>query len=99
VEVFPAEGMTSPPRPFRLFALSGLRTPVSARDDHGHDVLDRVSALDGRYPDDFGLLPIRGYAAPHTLTLDLGPGSDNAVLLLTGWTDYAFSNDNVAASQ
>jgi tetratricopeptide (TPR) repeat protein len=24
---------------------------------------------------------------------------DNAVLLMTGWTDYAFSNDNVAASQ
>ncbi|HTU99985.1 MAG TPA: hypothetical protein VMF13_05580, partial [Luteitalea sp.] len=38
---------------------------------------------------------------PHTVTIDLGrdtPAS-GAVLLLTGWTDYAFSSDNIAASQ
>ena len=45
------------------------------------------------------MLPIRGYAAPHSLTLDLGAVGEHPVLLLTGWTDYAFSNDNVAASQ
>jgi hypothetical protein len=33
------------------------------------------------------------------VTLDLGQGSDRARLLLTGWTDYAFSSDNVAAHQ
>jgi hypothetical protein len=33
------------------------------------------------------------------LTLDLGAVSKDPVLLLTGWTDYAFSSDNVAASQ
>jgi hypothetical protein len=33
------------------------------------------------------------------LTLDLGVDADRAVLLMTGWTDYAFSGDNVAASQ
>src|SRR4029079_10897099 len=54
---------------------------------------------DRRYADDFDLLPIRGYAAPHALTIDPGVSGDNVVLLLTGWTDYAFSNDNVAASQ
>ena len=42
---------------------------------------------------------IGGYAAPHALTLDLGAHADRAVLLLTGWTAYAFSTDNVAASQ
>ena len=46
------------------------------------------------------LLPIRGYAERSTaLTLDLGARGRRArVLLLTGWTDYAFSSDNVAAS-
>jgi hypothetical protein len=43
---------------------------------------------------------VRGYAAEHTLTLDLGDVKrGRALLLLTGWTDYAFSSNNVAASQ
>jgi hypothetical protein len=61
-------------------------------------VLPRLAALDRRYVDDFATLPVRGYAAPHVLDLELGPGTDS-ILLLTGWTDYAFSTDNVAASQ
>jgi hypothetical protein len=68
-------------------------------DEHGHDVTARVVSLDRQYPDDFELLPFRGYAAPHTLTLDLGTTDDHPLLLLTGWTDYAFSSDNLAASQ
>lgn len=99
VMVFPNEGLRSTREPFRLTAVRNARPPAAARDGHGHDVLPAVAALDRRYPDDFGLLPIRGYAEAHELVLDLGPVSDRAVLLLTGWTDYAFSNDNVAASQ
>lgn len=99
-DVFPNEGLRSPPRPpFALTAVRGARPPVRAVDGHGHDVLARIAARDRRYPDDFALLPIRGYAEPHALVLDLGRVSDRPVLLLTGWTDYAFSNDNVAASQ
>src|SRR6185369_981103 len=53
-----------------------------------------------RYVDGFALHPIRGYAEPHTLTMNLGePSKGRTLLLLTGWTDYAFSSDNVAASQ
>jgi tetratricopeptide (TPR) repeat protein len=100
VLVFPNEGLKSPPRPaFSLTPVSGPRPPARARDEHGHDVLPQLSSVDRWYVDDFATLPIRGYAHPHELVLDLGPDSGEAVLLLTGWTDYAFSNDNVAASQ
>jgi hypothetical protein len=42
---------------------------------------------------------IRGYAEDHALTLTLDAHQPRDLLLLTGWTDYAFSTDNVAASQ
>jgi hypothetical protein len=55
--------------------------------------------VDRKYPDDFSLEPIRGYAARHSLTITLPASSAPRALLLTGWTDYAFSGDNVAAHQ
>jgi len=104
VDVFPDEGMTHPPKPFRLFAVTDERVPARVSDDHGHDVTDRIARLDRRYPDDFELIQFRGYAATHTLTLDLRPDPESHipnpdVLLLTAWTDYAFSSDNLAAHQ
>jgi hypothetical protein len=97
VEVHPNEGMVGAPPPHRLLAVRGARPPARAVDDHGHDVLDRIARLDRAYPDDFRLHRIRGYAEEHGLVLDLADAGD--VLLLTGWTDYAFSSDNVAAHQ
>ena len=100
VEIYPNEGMADPPRPFKLFAVRDAKPPVAARDEHGHDVLDRIKRLDRSYPDDFKLERIRGYAGEHSLTLDLGARSNpHTLLLLTAWTDYAFSSDNVAAHQ
>lgn len=101
VEVFPNEGLVSTPRPpFTLYATKGARPPNSAVDDHGHDVLAALRAVDRRYVDDFDLERVGGYARSHNLTLDLGPASGGRnLLLLTGWTDYAFSSDNVAAHQ
>jgi hypothetical protein len=58
--------------------------------------------LDRIYPGDFQRDRIRGYAAEHTLTMKLaesGSANQRIVLLLTGWTDYAWSSDNLAASQ
>ena len=101
VEVYPNEGLTVPPKPFALHAVQALRPPTRVSDEHGHDVTARVARRDRTYPDDVVRSPIRGYAAPHALTFDLG-AHDQAtplVLLLTGWTDYAFSSDSLAAHQ
>ncbi|HET7619794.1 MAG TPA: FG-GAP-like repeat-containing protein, partial [Vicinamibacterales bacterium] len=98
VEVYPDEGLTDPPHTgLRLVAARGAHAPARAVDEHGHDVRPLVAERDGHAVDDFTRLAVRGYAVPHSLTVDAGAGAD--LLLLTGWTDYAFSNDNVAASQ
>jgi hypothetical protein len=60
--------------------------------------------MDRSYPDNFSRDRIRGYAAEHTLTMKLAETaarkpSERIVLLLTGWTDYSWSSDNVAAAQ
>jgi hypothetical protein len=71
-------------------------------DDHGNDVLSHISHMDRQYPDDFRRDHIRGYADEHTLTMkleDVTPATTRTLLLLTGWTDYAWSSDNVAAAQ
>jgi Tfp pilus assembly protein PilF len=99
-EVYPNEGMTEPPRAFKLWVTHHARPPISAVDDRGNDVLDRLATVDRRFVDGFTPHHIRGYAEPHTLTMNLGAAATaRTVLLLTGWTDYAFSSDNVAASQ
>lgn len=103
VEVYPNEGLRSPAerRPFTIYTAQQPRPPIAAIDHHGHDMLDAVRAIDRRYVDDFRLEPIQGYAEPHSLTLNLGSIAAGSPLrlLFTGWTDYAFSSDNVAAYQ
>jgi hypothetical protein len=102
-EVHPREGLVSAPfPPFELYAAANLRPVARALDAHGRDVTARTRALDRRFVDDLPLERIRGYAQPHTLTLDLGApaaAGEGTLLLLTGWTDYAFSSDNIAAHQ
>jgi Tfp pilus assembly protein PilF len=102
VEVHPREGLVAPPFPaFRLIGAEAAKPVRRAIDHAGRDVTDRVRDLDRRFADDLPLEPFRGYAKRHALTLDLGPAAPglHRVLLLTGWTDYAFSSDNVAAAQ
>jgi len=98
-EVYPLEGMVGMPRPFELYATRARRSPLRARDEAGRDVLPALRAIDGEYVTSFALEPLRGYAKEHSLVLDLGADAEDAVLFLNGWTDYAFSSDNLAASQ
>ncbi len=99
--VYPNEGLRSTAASFRLFTTRAIRPLAAAIDEHGHDVLDRLRTVDRSFPDDFAKESIRGYAAEHSLTLTLPPAdaSGRRVLLMTGWTDYSFSGDNVAAHQ
>ncbi|HEX8746828.1 MAG TPA: CRTAC1 family protein, partial [Pyrinomonadaceae bacterium] len=101
VEVYPNEGMTNPPRPFILYKTKDARPPMAAMDEHGHDMLSRIASMDRQYPDDFRRDALRGYAEEHYLTLKLDEraASGRVLLLLTGWTDYSWSSDNLAASQ
>lgn len=101
-EVYPNEGMTEKPRGYKLYSTRGARPPLAAADHAGRDVTARLRALDRQFVDDLPLHRIRGYAEDHSLTLQLdrdGASAKRAVLFLTGWTDYAFSSDNVAAHQ
>jgi Tfp pilus assembly protein PilF len=97
-EVYPNEGLTVPGPQFKLYTTRDAWPPLTAVDEHGHDVLQRIARMDRQYPDDFARHQIRGFADEHTLTLTL-PKADRTRLLLTGWTDYAWSSDNLAASQ
>jgi hypothetical protein len=99
VEVYPTEGMTRVAKPFDLIAVRDPRPVRRATDGLGRDLTLAVAARDRDYATGFALLPLRGYAEDHELILDLGADADAAVLLLNGWTDYAFSSDNVAAAQ
>ena len=98
VEAYPNEGLKARPTGFGLTMTRGARAVAHAVDDQGRDVTARLTSVDRRYPDGFRLDAIRGYAEEHALTLDLGVDASQAVLLMNGWTDYAFSGDNLAAS-
>jgi hypothetical protein len=107
VTVFPDERFAGE-RPFpdgRLLAYRREILPVAARDGRGADVLDRVVAIDRRYPDSFRLHPrLAGATEDAVLDLDFGdrldgvaPG-DGVVLYAHGWIEYGYTRTSVAAA-
>ncbi len=107
VDVFPDERLLpAPPFPAPgLVAVQNRRPPSSAEwagtDGAARDRTDALLAVDRVYVDDFALLPFKGYAEEHTLTLrfdDVREGAEH-VLLLYGWVDYADSSSNLSAAQ
>ncbi len=106
-DIFPDERlMPGPPYPEPgLVAVRNRRPPSEARsagrDGEARDRTAELQRVDRTYVEDFPLLPFKGYAEEHTLTLrfdDVRDGVDH-VLLLHGWVDYADSSSNLAASQ
>jgi tetratricopeptide (TPR) repeat protein len=102
-EVYPNEGLGIPTSGKQiLYTAKKAGPPLSAMSGDGKSVLPKIEKLDRNFYDSFKSLPIRGYAKQHELTLNLDDKKDykgRTLLLLTGWTDYAFSSDNLAAAQ
>lgn len=100
-EIFTNDKFKSPPFPeFRLFGVKRRVYPLSARDNDGRDVRERLLQRDRIYADGFR----RNYldvAELHHLDLDFGTAApDNrAVLILSGWVDWADGSTFMAASQ
>jgi len=92
--IYANEIYTSAPAPPEIYTVRRQVEPVSAVDDHGHDVLSLIRQVDGRYPADFRRNRILGLADRHSLTLDLGrfPTSAQPALWLTGWVFWTDSN-------
>lgn len=103
VEVFPREGMRAVSQTgLSLVGVRRVRPLARVVTAGGEDVTTRLARRDQVFAGGFVPTAIRGYADTHALILETGePGRPGVaqVLLLTGWTDYAFSSDNVAAAQ
>lgn len=90
-EVFTNDKWKSPPFPeFRLFGVTERVYPARATEGGGLDVTQTVRKLDAVYPTGFRR-DLQNVAAMHTLDLDFGRAAkDNrAVLILSGWVDWA----------
>ncbi len=102
-EIYPNEGYGIPTSKEKIvYTTRGEHAPIAAADSRGKDVVPKIKTLDRTFYDSFESTLIRGYAETHslTMTLDDKTGFDGRTLLmLTGWTDYAFSSDNLSASQ
>jgi Flp pilus assembly protein TadD len=103
VEVTPNEYFASnPPFPkFKVIASRNARAPAGAWDDAGRDVLPLLLERDRKYVTEFAEAPYQGFAAMHTLELDLGPWDSSRPLrlLMDGFTDYFSANSMYAAWQ
>ncbi|HVX65664.1 MAG TPA: FG-GAP-like repeat-containing protein [Bryobacteraceae bacterium] len=102
VDIVTNEKFKSPPFPeFRLFSVERRIYPLAARDGQGRDQLSTVLRRDRVYAAGFRH-DMAGVAEMHSLELDFGKDAarDNrAVLILSGWIDWADGSTFLAASQ
>ena len=101
VEVLPNDKFQGPPYPpLRLHGVRERIRPVRAVDSRGADVRERLLARDRRYPDAFAR-DFAGRAETHHLELDFGEAAADgrALLVLSGWVDWADGSTFLAAAQ
>jgi tetratricopeptide (TPR) repeat protein len=102
-EVYPNERfLEAPPFPQgKVIVTSAARPVLAAWNDHGQDVRSVLLDRDHHYVHDFTNLPFAGFANPHTLTLDIGPWTQQHPLrlLLHGYVEYFSASSMYAAWQ
>lgn len=86
---------------FKVHTVQNPRTPVSAVDQKGRDVLPKVNARDEDFLQCFDRRVKQGLTEPHFLELDLGQldNPQDITLFLTGWIRPTDTSLNVAISQ
>ncbi|MGH9944109.1 MAG: FG-GAP-like repeat-containing protein, partial [Pyrinomonadaceae bacterium] len=101
-EVFVDERFAVPPPALAVHAAAPPRSFAAARDDGGANVLEVVSAQDGRYLDNFGRGQYQGVTREHFVELELpadAPREGPLWLVGSGWIHPTDSSINVAVSQ
>ncbi len=91
-----------PPYPdLEIHTVTEPRLPVSARDQHGRDILPHLAARDSLYVGDYRLGDFQGVPETHSITMDLGDlkGSERIHLYLCGWIMPVEPSSNLALSQ
>ena len=97
--IYTNDKFKGPPFPeFRLYEVKDRIAPVSAKTSDGREVLRRIAAKDGTYPDDFSR-NLSGVADLHHIDLDFDPQVNNGVLILSGWVDWADGSTFLGVSQ
>jgi tetratricopeptide (TPR) repeat protein len=101
-EIFTDERFDVPPVKRAITAVAPPQPIARAVDDHGRDVTETLSALDGNYLDTFGRGQYQGITRDHYVEIDLGnraPDSGPLWLIARGWIHPSDSTVNVAMSQ
>ena len=101
-DVFTDERFVIPPPKLAITAVGIPHPIVHATDDNGNDVAQTLSALDGKYLDNFGRGQYQGVTRDHYVELDLGsdvPANGPLFLIVKGWVHPSDSTINVAISQ
>ena len=85
------------PAPFHVWQVRHLRSPIAVTNGHGQNVFSYLQRR--RYIPIKARAPYPGYAGTHELTINLGNlrHAKSALLLLHGWTDYYFPDQEWTA--
>jgi hypothetical protein len=100
--IFTDERFVVPPAKLAVTEVATPHAIARAVDDNGNDVTQTLSALDGKYLDNFGRGQYQGVTRDHYVEVDLGddvPTSGPLYLIAKGWLHPSDSSINVAISQ